>query len=46
MGPWMNGAGAIIAILATTANIAVMMIEKSVWTIMFKGIVYAALIPS
>ena len=45
MGPYVNWAGATIAIFATTAIIARMIIEKSARMIIFKGIVYAALMP-
>ena len=45
-GPKLNGAGAMTAIVATVATIAIMMSEKGVWMIIFKGIVYAASMPS
>ena len=46
MGPYLNGAGAILAIVATIANIAIMILEKSVWMVMFKRIVDTAYMPS
>ena len=50
MGPYLNGAGPILAIVATIAKVARVIIEKRVWMIpwmiIFKGIAYAALMPS
>ena len=46
MGPYSNGAGATTAIIVTIASVARMTIEKSVWMVIFKGLVYAALMPS
>ena len=41
-----NGAGTIIAIVATVATVARTITDKSVRMIVFEGIMYAALMPS
>ena len=46
MGPYFNGAGAVVAMVVTIANMARTILEESVWMIIFMGIVHAALRPS
>ena len=44
--PSQNGSGAILAMVSTIAKVAIMIIEESEWIIIFKRILYAALMPS